>query len=235
MNGEKQKIDAHKWPRDPNDWYIESKGCSLALFKAEKFGGRPIMDPSAGVGRIVEAAKGAGYEAWGLDLKDRMRRKYAKLYTGIYVHGGFDFMADDWTSQVADRFDMCSGASRVFDIVSNPPFKHCAPRGYKWENPDREPLFVDLALERMRRKCALFLPAKYLASASRWGWLETTPLKKIYHIVPRPSMPPGDALLEMIRNREHPGNGQQDFVCLVWERGYRGDPASLPLNIASIK
>jgi len=31
---EPKKIDAHAWPRDPHDWYVESEACSIALFQA---------------------------------------------------------------------------------------------------------------------------------------------------------------------------------------------------------
>jgi len=215
---EPKKIDAHAWPRDPHDWYVESEACSIALFQAEEFNGS-IVDPAAGTGRIVRAAR-SKYCALGFDLIDRNKRKYARYVDDVI--GGVDFMADDWTAPLKNS-----------DIVSNPPFSLCAPRGYNWDKPDRAPLFPDLALRRMARKCALFLPAKYVGSSvGRWRWLETTPLKTIYHIVPRPSMPPGDALIAMLKAGKSPGNGYEDFVCLVWERGHKGPPASRMLDIS---
>jgi len=41
------KLDAHKWPRDPNDWYVEGHECARALFAVEEFK-RPVLDPSCG-------------------------------------------------------------------------------------------------------------------------------------------------------------------------------------------
>lgn len=62
--------NVHTWARDPNDWYVEPEWCSEALFAAETFTD-PIVDPCAGTGRIVQAARRAGYEALAFDLIER--------------------------------------------------------------------------------------------------------------------------------------------------------------------
>ena len=64
--GRQKPIKAHRWPRDPNDYYIEEKWCSTRLFEELSFEGA-IHDPACGSGRIIEAARAAGYEAHGTD------------------------------------------------------------------------------------------------------------------------------------------------------------------------
>jgi len=51
-------------------------------------------------------------------------------------------------------------------------------------------------------------------------WLADTPLARVYLLTPRPSMPPG----QVIEAGEKPEGGKQDFVWLVWRRGYVGPP-----------
>jgi hypothetical protein len=57
----------HKKPRAKYDWYIESGWASEQLFAAIELQG-PIHDPLCGEGRIVIAARRAGYEATGADI-----------------------------------------------------------------------------------------------------------------------------------------------------------------------
>jgi hypothetical protein len=108
-------------------------------------------------------------------------------------YSGFDGLADFLQS---DR--------RTDNIVTNPPYQHCHA-------------FALHALKLATRKVAMIWLARRLNAAH---WLRQTPLKKIYLISPRPSMPPGHVILA----GEKPGGGQQDFVWLVWEHGYAGAP-----------
>lgn len=91
------------------------------------------------------------------------------------------------------------------NIVSNPPFG-IAER------------FVAHALELAERRVAMLLPANWVQGDKRSRWLETTPLRRVYFVTPRPSMPPGPA----IAAGQKPGNGTTDYAWFVWLRGYDG-------------
>jgi hypothetical protein len=90
---------SHVWDKDKNGFYIEPLWCSERLFEVEKFSGR-IYDPACGTGRIVQAARAAGYDAVGSDLIVR-KRGTRKL----------DFLKS--TSSLAK-----------LNVISNPPFDH---------------------------------------------------------------------------------------------------------------
>lgn len=93
------------------------------------------------------------------------------------------------------------------NIVSNPPFGIADD-------------FVKHALRVAERKVAMLLPTKWMNSAARGKWLETTPLRRVWLLSPRPSMPPGPVIAAGIK----PGNGTTDFAWFVWARGYDGRP-----------
>lgn len=165
----KKKLNAHLWVRHPDDYYIEPEAVSTRLFEMldiQRFGmprdATIILDPACGSGRIVRAARRAGYSALGTD---KVRRS-AECYRTA------DFLTDtppqqpDW-------------------IVSNPPFALCAMR-----HPDKAPPFVAKALEVARYGAALLLPLPWLAGATRSLWLAPR-LTRLLVCTPRPSMPPG--------------------------------------------
>ena len=108
-----------------------------------------------------------------------------------------DFFADDWLGR-----DTGAGIS---NIVCNPPF-------------GRSDDFVRLALMRTKHKVALLLPATWHFGSKRAKWLEETPLRRVFALTPRPSMPPGAVILA----GEKPGGGTKDFAWYVWEHGYVG-------------
>lgn len=94
-----KKKDAHIWERDPNDWYVEPKECSAALFGAERFVGN-VWDPACGIGHIVETARAANITVFGSDII--VRNEYCEM--------PLDFLS-------------AKGDEYVFtNIVSNPPF-----------------------------------------------------------------------------------------------------------------
>ena len=101
-------LKAHKWPRDPNDWYVEPAWCSARLFDVEKFG-PVIYDPACGIGTIVMSAKVAGMRARGSDYIARWSSQQDHVY----------WRRDFLEPALVDKDDAC--------IVSNPPFK-CARR-----------------------------------------------------------------------------------------------------------
>ena len=103
-----------------------------------------------------------------------------------------NFLSSDWFGDHAN-------------FVSNPPF------GVADE-------FARLAIERALYKVALLLPATWHFGAKRAAWLETTPLRRVLALTPRPSMPPGAVILA----GEKPGGGTKDFSWYIWQRGYIG-------------
>jgi len=96
-----KKKNAHLWQRDPLDYYVEPFFCSERLFQEIKFSG-PLYDPACGSGRIVKAARAAGYQCVGSDIV--RRSEFCK------------FEADFLMRPIGSA---CPGT-----IVSNPPFKH---------------------------------------------------------------------------------------------------------------
>lgn len=120
---------------------------------------------------------------------------------------GFDLVKrSDWCLQTIDFLSEIS-AGTFRNIVSNPPF------GIADE-------FAKHALEVTEHKVALLLPTKWMNSAARGAWLETTPLRRVWLLSPRPSMPPGPVIEAGVK----PGNGTTDFAWFVWLRGYDGHP-----------
>jgi hypothetical protein len=95
----------------------------------------------------------------------------------------------------------------VDNIVCNPPFGIAEK-------------FVARALTKASRKVAMLLPANWVQGDKRSRWLETTPLRRVWFIAPRPSMPPGAA----IEAGQKPGNGTTDYAWFVWLRGFDGYP-----------
>jgi hypothetical protein len=91
------------------------------------------------------------------------------------------------------------------NIVCNPPF-------------DIAKEFALAALARTERKVAMILPTARLNAAH---WLRGTPLRRIWLMTPRPSLPPGHT----ITAGEKPGSGKMDFSWWVWEQGYQGEAA----------
>ncbi len=87
-------------------------------------------------------------------------------------------------------------------IVCNPPF-NIAPQ------------FAQHALGLAIRKVGMIFPVARLNAAH---WIQGTPLRRVWLLSPRPSMPPG----HVIAAGGKPGGGKMDFCWLVWQRGYTG-------------
>jgi hypothetical protein len=170
-----------KWPRHPQDWYVEPTWCNAMLFAAEKFEGR-VWDPAAGIGRIPTAAQAAGLEAVASDLVDRGCADHVENFLTCWV-------------------------KRAPNIVCNVPFKIAEP-------------FVKHALELADGKVAILLPAAWVTGQTRSRWLASTPLRRVYFLAPRPSMPPGPVVMA----GHEPSNGLSDFAWYVWLKGYDGAP-----------
>lgn len=106
------------------------------------------------------------------------------------------------------RANFFEATRAVPNIISNPPFRFAMA-------------FVGHALNLATFKVALLLPAGWVQADERSRWLSRTPLRRIWLLTPRPSMPPGTTIV----NGEGPrGNGTTDYAYFVWEQGYGGRP-----------
>ena len=101
--------NVHIFEREPHGHYVEPEWCSARLFEAESFGapGARVLDPACGWGRILRAAKAAGYSPVGSDIVDRLDRQ------------GLEHVA----FHVCDFLEG-SPVRSAWSIVSNPPFDH---------------------------------------------------------------------------------------------------------------
>lgn len=190
--GPQRRRESSIWAREAHDWYVEPEWCSARLFEEESFTGN-VHDPACGMGNIVKSARAAGIEATGGDVVSR----------GPYCQA-----VEDWCA--ADVADLTAAEN----IVSNPPFKLCDDRA-----AGTFP-FVERCLLVARRKVALLLPANWIQGDRRSRWLDGTPLRRVWFISPRPSMPPG----HVIAAGAKPSNGKTDYAWLVWLHGYDGAP-----------
>jgi hypothetical protein len=89
-------------------------------------------------------------------------------------------------------------------VVMNPPFDYVAE-------------FCPHALDLGANKVAAIMLVRRLNAAR---WLQELPLRRVWLLTPRPSMPPGS----WIAAGHKPGGGTQDFVWLILQRGYVGLP-----------
>jgi hypothetical protein len=106
--------------------------------------------------------------------------------------------------------DFLTADIRRTNIVTNPPF-------------NLAPQFALRALGYTQCKVAIIFPTACLNAANGVKgkyWIAGTPLRRVWLMTPRPSMPPG----EYIAAGQKPGGGRVDFCWLVWEHGYRGAP-----------
>lgn len=197
MRGPLRKRDSSLWEREAHDWYQEPRWCSERLFEEEVFRGN-ICDPACGGGNILESAFNLGFRVWGGDLVKR----------SDWCQGGGDFLANEWGSKFPWPL--------VDNIVCNPPFRLCDDR-----KTGTHP-FVEKCLARATRKVALLLPANWIQGEKRSRWLERTPLRRVWFIAPRPSMPPGHVIAAGMK----PGNGTTDYAWFVWQQDYDG-PAEI--------
>jgi SAM-dependent methyltransferase len=147
-------------------------------------------------GEILDPACGFGHI-----VAAARRRGHAAFGTDIawradgYV-AGLDFLAD---------FPGCArrdGAARL-NIVSNPPFRLFRA-------------FAERALALADGKVAMLWQPGRLTAAH---WLRATPLQRVWHVTPRPSMPPGAVYQALIETGGKPKGGRGDYCWLVWETG----------------
>lgn len=90
------------------------------------------------------------------------------------------------------------------NIICNPPFNIASE-------------FALHALKLTKNKIAMIFPVARLNAAH---WIQGTPLRRVWLMTPRPSMPPG----HVIAAGDKPGSGKMDYCWLIWENEYKGNP-----------
>jgi hypothetical protein len=116
-----------------------------------------------------------------------------------------------WAADIVDRGYLDGRPKSDFfyfdlpadNIVTNPPFNVA----------DK---FALHALRIARHKVAMIFPTARLNAAH---WMRGTPLRRVWLMTPRPSMPPG----HVIARGEKATGGKMDFCWLVWEKKYSGN------------
>jgi hypothetical protein len=96
QHARRANVNATNYARDQHDLYTEPRWISQRLFEVEDFRGT-IHDPAVGSGRIVDAAREAGYACTGADIVRR---------SGQFL-----------------RLDFLKDVRRHQNIVCNPPFR----------------------------------------------------------------------------------------------------------------
>jgi len=192
MRGPLRKRESNLWVREAHDWYVEPEWVSRRFFEEEKFE-RGILDPACGGGNIVKSARALGLHAVGSDL---IERADGFMY-------GLDFTDSDFPREIC----MMRFGGECANIVCNPPFSLAEK-------------FVEIALVYAEGKVAMLLPANWVQGDKRSRWLQASPLRRVWFITPRPSMPPG----QVLQAGGKPGNGTTDYAWFVWLRGYDGSP-----------
>ena len=114
------------------------------------------------------------------------------------------------TADICDRYpgtriqNFLDRHSAPPSLVGNPPFNVVEA-------------FARHALAIGGRHVALLFPTARLNAAR---WLRELPLRRVWLLRPRPSMPPGEVILR----GEKAGGGKTDFCWLVFTAGYAGAP-----------
>lgn len=196
----KKERKSHVWSKHPDNWYVEEPWCAERLFNRIGFAGT-IHDPCCGMGTIPRAARKAGYHVTGSDIANR-------AFATHHTDPGFKIVRYQDDRRIHDN------------IITNPPFDDV--NKCPWP-------FIRWALTHVHHQVALLVPFKWFSGDKRSRLLETLPLTAIYVLTPRPSMPPGDALLEMRKRGEEPGGGKEDFAWAIFHPSGRKMGSTRPL------
>ncbi|MFZ0494415.1 MAG: hypothetical protein WBE80_10205 [Methylocella sp.] len=129
----------------------------------------------------------------------------AAIKTG-HVASGSDIIERSETRDFSFDYLSDNEPMSYANIVCNPPYRAARQ-------------FIERAL-REARKSAFLLQYGFMFGAERSAWLKTAPLKKVWILAPRPSMPPGELVLAGLK----PGGGRIDYIWAVFERGHNGPP-----------
>jgi hypothetical protein len=137
-----RELKSHLWQRDSFDHYVEEQWCSSRLFEQEKIAapGDIILDPACGWGRILVAAKAAGYRTIGSDVINRHPKSCDEFQKFNFLHSGP--VASTWFR-------------RAKALISNPPF-------------DQLEEFWRRAMDYKFETVAMIFPARRLPAARPW-------------------------------------------------------------------
>lgn len=184
---------SHIFTKAAHGWYQEPAWVSRRLFQVESFD----RDQDFSNCTIYDPACGVGtilHEAQASGY-DTFGSDIVKRFRG---RSTFEFHKCDWLKPEIGT------PGHDVAIVCNPPFDHVEA-------------FCRKAIELKVTKVAMIMLVRRLPAAR---WLQELPLRRVWLLTPRPSMPPG----EWIANGGYIGGGKQDFCWLVFERGYGGGP-----------
>lgn len=119
------------------------------------------------------------------------------------ILGGFDFLDPDYRLMAPFWTP---------NIISNPPY-----------NEQTVP-FIRQALRLASYRVAMLVQSPFLYSQGRYELFTSTPVSHVIHFSRRPSMPPGDLLVDGLIKAK---GGKEDYCIVVWTKGWRVDPATL--------
>lgn len=178
------------YARDELDFYVEPAWCVDLLLDNEVFID-DCLDPACGLRTIVSTVRKRGITCWCSDIVERLPNTNEN-----------DLEPDNFLEYTLDPYHS------VPNIICNPPFKYAVP-------------FCLRALEVTRHKVAMLLPLSFLASQKRKAELfDPHPPARVYVLSRRPSMPPGQMLID---NPEYVGKGGSvDYCWIVWDHGAKG-------------
>ena len=193
---------SHIFEREKHDHYVEPIDLGASIFAALALpAGSRVVDPCCGWGRMVRAARASDLQVLGSDIVPRWNDgPDGPLPDGApFVEA--DWFSPEWADSIPEHF------ARPAAIVSNPPF-------------DRLEEWLPLALDRASWIVAAVVPRNFIWGDKRSAALEETPFWKFMPMVPRPSMPPGSAILA---GQKATGD-TKDYGLAVWLKSYRGAP-----------
>lgn len=161
-------IDAQKWAREKHDHYVEEfwNGAQIIAEEISAYRiprGSMIGDPACGWGRILVAARNAGYQTRGGDIVNRGP-------DGVDIFRRENFLGPPMGT-ARQIWRECSA------LVSNPPFSLLEE-------------FVRRATALGIPIVAFIVPVRRLAPMS-WAADVGLPLSRVAFLSPRPSMPTG--------------------------------------------
>ncbi|MEE8658871.1 hypothetical protein CGLAMM_07345 [Acetobacteraceae bacterium EV16G] len=90
---------------------------------------------------------------------------------------------------------------RPDSVITNPPFREAQA-------------FIECALENTTDRVCVLLPLNFLGSEKRYLFFKTRPLARIWHLVPRISMLPGDMPPR--------GSGMTEYAWFVFQHAHTG-------------
>jgi len=195
------KREGDKYPRDPNGWYVETRACVRQVARVISFAasGTPdlIWDPACGGGTIPDVMSELGHEAIGSDIIERRRwgRQPYTFFRRNYLT----------STRYPIRHD------RALSVFCNPPYNE--PEVGIAER------FIHHTLDHVPfNRAAFIVPIEFACGQGRYERLYSKRQPShVLFFMERPSMPPGQQLLD--HGEDARGGGMQDYVCVVWTAG----------------